>query len=141
MKVCVDPGHGMGNATPGVFDPGAVHNPSGTREADVVLAYGLELKGVLEARGMEVFMTRDNNTSPTPVGRRASRAKTAGCDIFVSIHLNSASSSSANGVETLYRDDPDKQLATDMRDAVKTATGLKRRDIKKRHCHSNTLAW
>jgi N-acetylmuramoyl-L-alanine amidase len=95
----------------------------------------------LEARGIEVFMTRDNNTSPTPVGTRASRAKTAGCDIFVSIHLNSASSSSANGVETLYRDDPDKQLATDMRDAVKTATGLKRRDIKKRHCHSNTLAW
>jgi len=80
-----------------VFDPGAMHNPSGTREADVVLAYGLELKGVLEARGMEVFMTRDNNTSPTPVGRRASRAKTAGCDIFVSIHLNSADSSSANG--------------------------------------------
>jgi hypothetical protein len=28
MKVCVDPGHGMSNATPGVFDPGAVDDDS-----------------------------------------------------------------------------------------------------------------
>jgi len=97
MKICVDPGHGMSNATLGVFDPGAVHNASATREADVVLAYGLELRSILQARGIEVFMTRENATSPTPVGKRASRAKAANCDSFVSIHLNSFSSSSANG--------------------------------------------
>jgi N-acetylmuramoyl-L-alanine amidase len=132
MKVCVDPGHGMANATPGVFDPGAVHRASGTRDADVVLGYGLELKNILEARGVQVFMTRDNNTSATPVRDRASRAETAGCDIFVSLHLNSFNPASVNGVEALYRDDPDEQLATDMRDAMKAATGLKARDIKKR---------
>ena len=131
MKVCVDPGHGMGNATSGVFDPGAVHGPSNTREADVVLRYGLELKSILQARGIQVFMTREDNTSPTPVGKRASRAEAAGCDIFVSIHLNSFTPQ-AKGVETLYRDDPDKQLATDMRDALLAATGLKKRAILKR---------
>jgi len=35
-------------------------------------------------------------------------------------------------VEALYRDDPDEQLATDMRDALVAATGLKARSIKKR---------
>jgi hypothetical protein len=30
MKVCVDPGHGMSNSTPGVFDSGATHTENGT---------------------------------------------------------------------------------------------------------------
>lgn len=132
MKVCVDPGHGMANATPGVFDPGAVHSASGTREADVVLNYGLELRTALLARGIEVFMTRENATAPTPVRQRADRAEQAGCDMLVSLHLNSFSSASAKGVEALYRDDPDKDLATKMNDALKAATGLTQRPIKKR---------
>lgn len=130
MKVCVDPGHGMSNATDGVFDPGAVG--AGTREADVVLAYGLELRNILKANGIDVFMTREDNNAPTPVGQRANRAKAAGCDMLVSIHLNSFSDPGAKGVEALYRDDPDKELATDMRDALVIATGLKERPIQKR---------
>ncbi len=132
MKVCVDPGHGMSNATPNVFDPGAVHNASNTREADVVLRYGLELKTVLEGRGHQVFMSRVDHTTPTPVGRRAQRAKDAGCDIFVSIHLNSAAGANAKGVEALYRRNADEELATQMRDALVESTGLDPRDIKKR---------
>jgi N-acetylmuramoyl-L-alanine amidase len=132
MKVCVDPGHGMGNATAGTFDPGAVHNGSNTREADVMLRYGLELKQVLEARGVEVFMTRENNTAPTPVGKRAPRAETANCDMFVSLHMNSFSNGTVKGIEVLFRDDPDKQLADDMQAALLTATGLSKRPNKKR---------
>jgi hypothetical protein len=30
MKVCVDPGHGMSNSTPDVFDSGATHTENGT---------------------------------------------------------------------------------------------------------------
>jgi N-acetylmuramoyl-L-alanine amidase len=132
MKVCVDPGHGMSNATSGVFDPGAEHDDSGTREADVVLRYGLELKSILEARGFTVFMTRSDATTPTPVGARASRAKAAGCDVLVSIHLNSDDNPAAHGVEALYNDDSDEELAIDMRDALVTATALRKREVVKR---------
>jgi N-acetylmuramoyl-L-alanine amidase len=132
MKVCVDPGHGMGNATKDVFDPGAVHAASNTREADVMLRYGLELKQVLQARGVEVFMTRENNTAPTPVGRRASRAEAESCDMFVSLHMNSFSNATAKGIEVLFRDDPDSKLADEMQAALLAATGLTSRSIKKR---------
>jgi N-acetylmuramoyl-L-alanine amidase len=42
MKICVDPGHGMSNRAPGVFDPGATHTENGFqfREADIALSYG-----------------------------------------------------------------------------------------------------
>jgi len=128
MKVCVDPGHGMSNATDDVFDPGA--EAGGTREADVVLSYGLELKTVLVGRGHDVFMTRADATTPAPVGERAQRAKDAGCEIFVSLHLNSDDDSSAHGVEALFRDDG--ELAKDMCEALVTATGLTSRGAKKR---------
>jgi N-acetylmuramoyl-L-alanine amidase len=66
MKIAVDPGHGMSNATPGVFDPGAVAREGGVtlQEADIALRYGLALRDVLRARSIDVFMTRDHNNDP-----------------------------------------------------------------------------
>ncbi len=134
MKIAVDPGHGMSNSAPGVYDPGAVSTVGGTvfREADIVLRYGLLLRDLLRARGHQVFMTRDDATDPAPVTERASGAEAAACDVFVSLHMNSFESSTANGVEVCYRDDADQLLARKLRDAVLTATGLTRREIKKR---------
>src|SRR3954447_11402084 len=104
MKVCVDPGHGMSNRKANVFDSGCTHTEDGFlfREADIVLKYGLSLKDVLRARGIDVFMTRDDNTDQAPVGMRASNAKNAGCDRYVSIHVNDADSDDANGFEVLF---------------------------------------
>jgi N-acetylmuramoyl-L-alanine amidase len=86
MKICIDPGHGMSNRSPGVFDPGCTHRENGTlfQEADIVLKYGLSLKDVLRARGIDVFMIRDDSSDPAPVGLRARSAKSAGCDKYVS---------------------------------------------------------
>ncbi|WP_082649989.1 N-acetylmuramoyl-L-alanine amidase [Bradyrhizobium lablabi] len=77
MKICVDPGHGMSNRRPGVFDSGCTHTENGFlfRESDIVLKYGLTLKDVLRARGNDVFMTRDDGTDHAPVGERARNAK------------------------------------------------------------------
>jgi len=88
MKVCIDPGHGMGNVTPGKYDPGCTHGT--LTEAEIALQWGLTLKHVLIGMGHEVFMTRDDATDHTPVGRRDDRAEAEGCDVFLSIHVNAA---------------------------------------------------
>jgi N-acetylmuramoyl-L-alanine amidase len=124
----------MSNRKAGVFDPGCVHNENGTvfQEADIVLKYGLALKDVLRAKGIDVFMTRDDNTDPTPVAGRAASAKAAGCDKFVSIHVNAAEDETAHGLEVLYNDDADRPLAQKMQTALIAATNLRDRGVKKR---------
>ena len=134
MKICVDPGHGMSNRSPGIFDPGTTHTEAGTlfREADIVLRYGLTLKDVLRARGIDVFMTRDDNNDVAPVGARAEAARNAGCGCFISFHINSVEDEQANGTETLYRDDADIQFAQRIQNAVVGALGLRDRGLKQR---------
>jgi N-acetylmuramoyl-L-alanine amidase len=77
-------------------------------------------------------MTRDDGTDPTPVGQRASMAKNAGCDVFISLHLNDFDDDSANGLEVLYRDTQDKALAQKLQDALVAATKMRDRKVKQR---------
>lgn len=134
MKVCVDPGHGMSNRQHGIFDPGCTHTENGFlfREADIVLKYGLTLKDVLRARGIEMFMTRDDDTDHAPVGQRAGNAKNAGCDRFVSIHVNDFEDDAANGFEVLYGAPAHEALARKMQTKLLAINGLKDRKIKLR---------
>jgi N-acetylmuramoyl-L-alanine amidase len=134
VKVCVDPGHGMSNRTHNVFDPGAVHVEDGFtfREADIALKYGLTLKDVFRSRQVEVFMTRDDDTDHAPVGQRARNAKDAGCDAFISLHLNDFDDDNANGFEVLYGNDDNKNLAQELQTALLAVNGLKDRKIKLR---------
>jgi N-acetylmuramoyl-L-alanine amidase len=139
MKFCIDPGHGMSNKKPNVFDPGCTHTENGVQflESDIVLRYGLKLKDVLLARGIGVFMTRDDATDHAPVGQRARNARAAGCEAFVSIHVNDADSDEANGFEVLYGAPKHKELAQKMQTALlavmKTADHkMKDRKIKLR---------
>jgi len=135
MKIAVDPGHGMSNATMGVFDSGAVaraHNEI-FREADFTLRYGLSLKDIFRSRGVEVFMTRDDQEDPAPVGQRAGNAERAGCEVFVSLHMNSSEASSANGLEVLFRDDADAAFAKAMHDGLVDVTGLRPRGTPRRN--------
>ena len=134
MKVCIDPGHGMSNRQTGIFDPGDTHVENGFRfrEADIALRYGLTLKDVFRASQIEVFMTRDDATDHTPVSRRATMAKAAGCDVLLSLHLNDFDDDSANGLEVLFRDNQDKALAQKLQDALVKLTKLRDRKIKQR---------
>jgi N-acetylmuramoyl-L-alanine amidase len=134
MKVCIDPGHGMSNRSPGVFDPGCTHREGGTqfRESDIVLKYGLTLKDILRSRDIDVFMIRDDETDPAPVVRRAKMAKDAGCKKYVSIHVNAAEVEQAKGIEVLYNDEADKAFAQKVQTALVAASGLKDRGVKKR---------
>ena len=95
-KICIDPGHGG-------IDSGAV-GPGGTREADVALAVALMAAPLIEAAGIEVVMTRTAATVPWPQAStyndlhgRTEIANKAKTDVFLSIHCDSNSDSSANG--------------------------------------------
>ena len=77
MTISVDPGHPPIGAT----------GPTGLYEGDAVLAVGMRLRELLEARGATVAMTR---TTPDPVdlALRPVLARRANANAFVSIHLN-----------------------------------------------------
>ena len=134
MKICIDPGHGMSNRQLGIYDPGATHVENGFRfeEATIVLRYGLSLKDVLRARQIDAFLTRDDDKDHTPVGKRASMAKGAGCNAFLSLHLNDFDDDAANGLEVLYGDADDKPLAAAMQGALIEVTGMRDRQVKLR---------
>lgn len=95
QTVVVDAGHG-GN------DPGAI-GPGGLREKDVTLAVALELEKRLVARGFRVVMTRSADRTIS-LEERTALAEGVGGDVFVSIHVNAAARSKANGIETYYLD-------------------------------------
>lgn len=87
--VCIDAGHG------GV-DVGAIGE--GERyEKDDNLRLALQVQKQLEAKGIQVLMTRENDTKLT-LEDRCYIANKKDATLFVSIHRNSAAAS-ANGIE------------------------------------------
>jgi N-acetylmuramoyl-L-alanine amidase len=129
MKFCIDPGHGMSNSQWGIFDPGAVHIENGFKfqEAAIALRYGLALKDAMRSRQAHVFMTRDDDNDHAPVGTRAKMAKDAGCDMFISVHLNDVEDDNANGLEVLYGKRENEGLAEVTRDRLCKVTGIRPR--------------
>lgn len=93
--IVLDAGHG-GN------DPGAQNK--GTNEKDinykVIYKYAKEYFNS-ETSGIKAYWTRTDDTFIT-LTDRAGFAKKVGADIFVSLHMNSSTSSSANGTEVYY---------------------------------------
>ena len=102
--VVVDPGHEIESV-----DPGAVATHSGIRyvEGNLNLQIAIKLKAELEARGIEVYMTRYDSViidrdSTESLKKRVKAANELDADLFVSIHHNSYTTSSANGFEVYY---------------------------------------
>ncbi|MFH1810316.1 MAG: N-acetylmuramoyl-L-alanine amidase [Pseudomonadota bacterium] len=89
-KICLDPGHGGS-------DPGALG--CNLREASINLDTQLRLRTLLQGAGLSVIMTRETDVS-VGLSARAEYANARAANRFVSIHSNSASSSSATGIET-----------------------------------------
>ncbi|MDX2013021.1 MAG: N-acetylmuramoyl-L-alanine amidase [Myxococcaceae bacterium] len=90
-RVVIDAGHGG-------HDTGAI-GPTGVREKDVALAVTQKLKTKLEALGLEVVLTRDDDTF-IALDERTRIANREHGDLFISIHCNAAPSKSLRGVET-----------------------------------------
>jgi len=90
-RVIIDAGHGG-------HDVGAI-GPKGTYEKDATLAMTLKLQKKLEAMGLEVVLTRDDD-SFVKLEDRTKLANREHGDLFISIHCNAAPSKALRGIET-----------------------------------------
>ena len=109
MRVCLDAGNGD-------QDWGAV-SPNGVKEKDMALDVCLRAKYLFEQAGVEVVMTRDDDTF-LPLSARPAISNEHECDLFISYHFNSASSP-ARGFE-IFSTRPENNsdlLAEDIADA------------------------
>lgn len=93
--IVIDPGHGGP-------DPGAV-GINGLRETDVVLDVSLQLAQLLQAKGINVLMTRTSEVD-VDLPPRVALANNSRADLFLSIHANALSMDrpDVNGIETFY---------------------------------------
>lgn len=90
FTIVLDPGHGGS-------DPGALG--FGLRESDLTLSIGKYCQQTLSQYAKtKVYMTRTSDMF-VDLKPRADFAKSVGADLFVSLHINSSSASSANGAE------------------------------------------
>ncbi|WP_179133979.1 N-acetylmuramoyl-L-alanine amidase family protein [Halobacillus massiliensis] len=97
----LDAGHGG-------KDPGATG--LGLKEKDVVLEICKQIKGYMDSQypGIDCRLTRSKDAF-TSLGDRTKKANQWKADCFVSVHINSAASSTANGFESfIYTTDDEK---------------------------------
>ena len=89
--VVIDAGHGG-------TDPGAVSRDGKNYEKTFTLDIAKKLSDKIKAEcpGVKVILTRDRDRS-VALNDRAAIANKVGADLFISIHINSASSTSPNG--------------------------------------------
>ena len=93
--VVLDAGHGG-------YDPGAQNKGTNEKDLNFKIIYTL-MKDYFSgnAPSTKVYWTRTTDKYIT-LSSRASFAKKVGADAFISLHMNSASSSTANGTEVYY---------------------------------------
>jgi N-acetylmuramoyl-L-alanine amidase len=118
--IVIDPGHGG-------HDPGAIG--FGRNEKDIALSISKKINANLKTLGYKTIMTRSTDVYVT-LADRYTIANNNNADMFVSIHLNSASSSSAKGIETLYKNS--KTFANDIQTEMIAATSATNRGLKNR---------
>ncbi|MGM9987325.1 MAG: N-acetylmuramoyl-L-alanine amidase, partial [Bacillaceae bacterium] len=106
--IVLDPGHGG-------HDPGAV-NHNGVLEKNITLNVARFAEPLLEKLGANVILTRTSDTYLT-LSERTRIAEDIEADAFLSIHANSSTSDSANGLETWYYSSGRAVMAASERDA------------------------
>ncbi len=128
--IVLDPGHGGS-------DVGAAHN--GLTEKVVTLDVSRRLRSLLEARGWQVRMTRDvdtdvyapNDSAHDELQARCDIANNAGARMFVSVHVNSFTSSALSGTTTYYYKGIDRSLAEAVQRRLISALGTKDDGVRK----------
>ena len=95
-RIIIDPGRGGS-------DHGQItQSPTGPiSEADVLWDLASRLEGRMTAIGMETFLSRPPNRSPSDA-ERAMTANTVGADLMISLRCATAATQSANGVASFH---------------------------------------
>lgn len=126
MKICIDAGHGG-------QDPGATNGDF--KEKDLALEIALDLNKTIKTSlpQIETILTRTDDTFLS-LAQRCKIANENDCDIFISIHLNSATNKEANGAETLvYKNvGAAEKLAQLIQKNFSTNLQIKDRGVKER---------
>ena len=101
--IYIDPGHG-GN------DPGAINKD--IKESEINLKISLIISNLLKENGAIIYMTRYddynlskknvNNIKRSDLDNRAKIINNSNCDLYISIHLNSYTSSTWYGAQAFY---------------------------------------
>ena len=123
MKWYLDFGHGR-------KDPGAI-GPTKLKESDIALKIGMMVKEKLENAFEKVITTRDNDKYYS-LDYRTKKANNENCDYFISIHLNSATNTSAKGCEVWLYDENSKLqiLANNLCTNLSTKMNTPNRGVK-----------
>lgn len=122
-KVCLDPGHDKASYNRSPVVPSYCE---GQRMWDLSLL----LKQQLENRGVEVIMTKTQVNHAVSLTTRGKKSK--GCDLFLSLHSNAASTQPPNWVIALHQvddncgqtDERSAQIAKLLSDAVADQMGV-----------------
>ena len=137
LRIVVDAGHGKP-------DGGAV-GVSGVEEKDINLAIAKKLCEVLQNKGIEVIMTRDDDDGiwdndddsirkkkVSDMHNRKKIMEDSKADLFISIHMNSFSDTTANGLHIFYdKAHPEaEELANLIQDGIADITGAKTHTVK-----------
>ena len=102
LTILIDPGHGGDDDGAKAMTVGRV--PEGfIKEKDLSLIFAQKIYEKLSAKNYTVFLTRSfDRTVSLP--ERAAIAEKTKADLFISVHINSSTESSASGFETYYLD-------------------------------------
>ena len=133
--IVVDPGHGGG-------DPGAV-GKSGLMEKEVTLAISTELRNLLEAGQANVVMTRTDDrdvhskqaSDIQELQARVNIANNARADVFVSVHIDSFSDTTASGTTTYFypKSKRDELFAAQIQQSMVNQLGLVNRGFHEKN--------
>lgn len=128
MLIVIDPGHGG-------KDPGALSADGKIRESYLTLLMAKALAEELKNAGHIVYLTRTDDETYPSLTKRCEFANKLDANFFISIHVNSADTPSATGIETLVYSKPSntalKYADRVQRELIK-ATGARDRGIKYR---------
>lgn len=120
-KVFIDAGHGG-------KDNGSSYNDRIEDKINLQIANRVEEK--LKKLGIDVEVSR-NNDSYVSLSQRTAKSNLSDADMFISIHQNAADDTTANGVETYYYNDDNKDFAKNMQKSLLQSTGSNDRGARK----------
>lgn len=119
--IIIDPGHGGGdNGTTGA---------RGTLEKNLTIRTAGLLYDKLKSSGANVYLTRSNDTYLSLQGR-VSTSHYHGADAFISVHYDSITDRSVNGMTTYFYHDYQKSLAETLHSSIVSQTNLKNRGAR-----------